>query len=78
MWPSFMNTGLIETDTMKNSEFSVTKDYNSWSHGEIWTLIKLKEVIMVLNKVTKFHKILIKTIKLREWTSLMCGADRCM
>ena len=24
---------------------------------------------MVLNNVTKFHKILIKTIQLREWTS---------
>ena len=25
---------------------------------------------MVLKNVTKFHKILIKTIQLREWTSL--------
>ena len=30
------------------------------------TIIKLEEDIMVLNNVTKFHKILIKTIRLRE------------
>ena len=36
----------------------------------IWTIIELEEDIMVLNKVTKFHKILIKTIGLREPISL--------
>ena len=34
----------------------------------IWTIIELEEDIMVLNNVTKFHKILIKNIRLREWT----------
>ena len=29
-------------------------------HGEIWAIIELEEDIMVLNNVTKFHKILIK------------------
>ena len=32
----------------------------------IKTIIKLEEDIMVLNNVTKLHKILIKTIRLRE------------
>ena len=38
----------------------------------IWIIINLDEDIMVhvLNNVTKFHKILIKTIRLREQTSL--------
>ena len=35
----------------------------------IWTLIELEEDIVVLNNVTKFHKILIKNIRLRERTS---------
>ena len=38
-------------------------------NGVIWTIIELEEDIMVLNKVTKFHKILIKSIRLRERTS---------
>ena len=37
--------------------------------GAIWTIIELEEDIMVLNNVTKFHKILIKNIRLRELTS---------
>ena len=36
----------------------------------IWTIIELDEDIMVLNNVTKFHKILIQTIRLGAWTSL--------
>ena len=32
--------------------------------------MELEEDIMVLNNVTKFHEILIKTIRLRERTSL--------
>ena len=36
---------------------------------QIWTIIKLEEDIMVLNNVTKFHKILIKNIRVRERTS---------
>ena len=35
-----------------------------------WYLTIIKIDIMVLNNVTKFHKILIKTIRLRERTSL--------
>ena len=31
-----------------------------------WTIIKLEEDIMVLNNVTKSHKILIKNIRARE------------
>ena len=37
--------------------------------GAIWTIIELEEDIMVLNNVTKFHKILIKNIRVRERTS---------
>ena len=29
-------------------------------HGAVWTIIYLDEDIMILNNVTKFHKILIK------------------
>ena len=37
----------------------------------LWAIIGLEEDIMALNNVTKFHKILIKTIQLtRELTSL--------
>ena len=36
--------------------------------GAIWTIIELEEN-MVLNNVTKFHKILIKNIRVREPTS---------
>ena len=35
----------------------------------ILAILELEEDIMVLNNVTKFHKILIKTIHLREQTS---------
>ena len=34
-----------------------------------WTIIELEEDIMVLNNVTKFHKILIKNIQVRGQTS---------
>ena len=40
----------------------------------IWTIIELEEDIIVLNNVTKFHKILIKSNRLRERMSL----DRCI
>ena len=36
----------------------------------IKTIIKLEENIMVLDNVTKFHKILTKSIRFRERTSL--------
>ena len=64
------------SDTMKNGEFSLTKSNNSWRHGTIWTIIKLKEDIMVQSNVTKSHKFLIKTIQLRERTSLVWHTDR--
>ena len=35
-----------------------------------WAFIEFEEENMVLNNVTKFHKILVRTIRLREWTSL--------
>ena len=38
-------------------------------HGAILTIIELEEDIMVLNNVTKFNKILIKSIRVRERTS---------
>ena len=40
------------------------------SGGAIWTIIELEEDIMVLNNVTKFHKILIKSNRLWERMSL--------
>ena len=40
------------------------------SGGVIWTIIELEEDIMVLKNVTKFHKILIKSNRLRERMSL--------
>ena len=38
-------------------------------HGAILTIIELEEDGMVLNNVTKFHKILIENIRVRERTS---------
>ena len=35
-------------------------------HNAKWTILKLEEDVMELNNVTKFHKILIKSICLRE------------
>ena len=46
-----------------------TKGLNYWKHGVIWTIIiEFEEDIVVLNNVTNFHKILIKSIGLREQT----------
>ena len=39
--------------------------------GAIWAIIVLEEDNMVLNNVTKFHKILIKSIGFRERMSLV-------
>ena len=33
----------------------------------IRTIIELEEDNILLNNMTKFHKVLIKTIRLREW-----------
>ena len=35
----------------------------------IWAIPNLEEEIMVLNNVTKFHRVIIETIHLREQTS---------
>ena len=45
------------------------KGKNSWRHDAIWAILHFEEDIMVLYNVTKFHKTLMKTIPLREWTS---------
>ena len=52
-----------------NRELSLTKGNNSLKHGAIKTIIKPEGNIMVINNVTTFHRILIKTIRLRERTS---------
>ena len=52
--------------SFQKMNFTVTEGNNSSKHVAIWTIIKLEEDIIILNNVTKFHKILIKTIHLRE------------
>ena len=44
----------------------------------IWTIIDLEEDIMVLNNVTKFHKIQNKSIQLRVRTALDKPTYACM
>ena len=39
----------------------------------IWTIIEFEKDIIMLNNVTKFHKILLKTIRLRERTLVSNG-----
>ena len=51
-----------------NRELLLTKDNKSGRHDAIWAILKL-EHIMVLNNVTKFHRIIIKTIHVGEQTS---------
>ena len=51
-----------------NRELSLTKGNNSRRHDAIWAVLKLEDN-MVLNNVTKFHRIIVKTIHLREQTS---------
>ena len=48
-----------------NGELSLTKGNNSRRHDAIWAILK-PEHIMVLNNVTKFHKILIKIFELES------------
>ena len=43
--------------------------HNYRKHGAIWTIIQLEGDIMVLNNVTKLHKILIKNTQVKEQTS---------
>ena len=61
---------LREQTSFQMVNFLKTKGHNYWKHGAIRTIIKLEEVFMVVNNVTKFHKILIKNIWLRERTSI--------
>ena len=51
-----------------NRELSLTKGNNSLRHDGIWAILKV-EHIMVFNNVTKFHRIIIKTIHVREQMS---------
>ena len=51
-----------------NRELSLTKGNNSWRHEAIWAILQLED-IMVLDNVAEFHRIIIKTIHLREQTS---------
>ena len=51
-----------------NRELSLTKGSGSGRHDAIWATLKLED-IMVLNNVTKLHRIIIKTIHLREQMS---------
>ena len=51
-------TYFYRPDSIKNGEFSRTKGNNFWRHCTIWTIIELEEDIMVLNNMTKFHKLL--------------------
>ena len=46
-------------------EMSLTKGNNSGRHGAIWAILKLEDIMVIYN-VTKFHRIIIKTIHLRE------------
>ena len=47
---------------------SLTKGYNSLRHDAIWAILKLEHII-VLNNVTKFHRIIIITFHVRELMS---------
>ena len=62
------NIRLRERTSLKMVNFHRQNFHNYRKHGGIWTIIKLEEDIMLLNNVTKFHKILIKNIRVRERT----------
>ena len=61
--------GLRERTSFKMVNLHKQKGHNCWKHGAIWIITELEEGIIVLNNVTKFHKIVIKSIRLRERTS---------
>ena len=46
----------------QNAHFHKQRARTPEGHGAIWTIIEHEEDIMVLNNVTKFHNILIKTL----------------
>ena len=60
------NSRLRERTLFKMVNFHKKKHHNYRKHGAKWTIIKLQEYIMVLNNVTKFHKILIKNIRVKR------------
>ena len=60
---------LRERTSFKTVNFHKQRATYCLNHGTIWTIIELEEGIMILNNGTKFHKILIKNIRLRERTS---------
>ena len=51
-----------------NRELSLTKGSNSRRHDVIWAVLKLEDIMVLNNHVTKFHRFIIKTIHLREQT----------
>ena len=60
---------LREWTSFKTVKFHKQRGITAGKYGAIWTIIELEEDIMVVNNVTKFYKILIKNIRLRERTS---------
>ena len=60
---------LREGTSFKTLNFHKQRAITAESMVRLWTIIKLEKDIMVLNNVTRFHKILIKNIRLRERTS---------
>ena len=61
---------LRERTSFKTANFHKQRAITADSMVRYGPLSSLKEDIMVLNNMTKFHKILIKSIRLRERTSL--------
>ena len=62
------NIRLRERTLFQMVNFHKQRDITTDSRA-ILTIIELEEDIMVLSNVTKFHKILIKNIRVRERTS---------
>ena len=63
------NIRVRERTSFKTVNFHKQRAITTESLVRYRTIIELEEDIMVLNNVTKFHKILIKNIRLRERTS---------
>ena len=60
------NTGLIDGTPSKMGNFHNQMAKSPGDTGVIRTIIELEEDNILLNNMTKFHKVLIKTIRLRE------------
>ena len=63
------NIQLREPTLFQMVNFHNQRAITTESMGAIWTIIELEEDIMELNNVSKFHKILMKKIRVRERTS---------